>query len=516
MYNNFMAENTVLYRKYRSKSFSEVVGQTKTVEILKGSINKNRVSHAYLFTGPRGTGKTTLARLMAKAVNCEKFNELGDVCNECSNCKAINEYSAIDIIEMDAASNRGIEEIRSLKENVNFSPSFLNKKVYIIDEAHMLTKEAFNALLKTLEEPPAHVMFILATTESHKIPVTILSRVERYDLALASREELFEKLNTVLKSEKMQVEDGVLEIIYKKSGGSFRDAESLLSKLVTTNKDNLITLQEVYTSLGMLKEDDLVNLANFLLARDLPNSLKTYDQFINDGYSSISIIDNLIEKLHEIILSDLKLASSYIPIVNFAITSKTLLKEFIDKNLILRLEIIKYCAESLPNLRSESAGSVTNLPNTPLQSKAIEQIPQVKPDKPLTPSKIQVSNGNYKETIAEFSKTDYPRLRQIILNSQVDLDNDILTIKTPYKLNIAFLNKPEVKTYIIELFKNSGLSIIGVNVESIEDANNSNIEEESIEVEIIHAPIISNVENEIVVEVVKEQTDNTGLVESLL
>ena len=223
-----------LYRKYRPKDFSEIAGESDIVKTLKNSLDNDRISHAYLFSGPRGVGKTTSARLIAKGVNCLKNGISSSPCNECENCREIDNGSFIDLIEIDAASNRGIDEIRELKDKINYQPSKGRKKIYIIDEVHMLTKEAFNALLKTLEEPPEHVIFILATTEPDKILPTIISRCQRYDFKSLTYIEVKDKLSEICCGENVEIDEGSLGLIYESSGGSMRDAISILERVIIT------------------------------------------------------------------------------------------------------------------------------------------------------------------------------------------------------------------------------------------------------------------------------------------
>ena len=223
-----------LYRKYRPKDFSEIAGEGDIVKTLKNSLDNDRISHAYLFSGPRGVGKTTSARLIAKGINCLKNGISSSPCNECENCREIDNGSFIDLIEIDAASNRGIDEIRELKDKINYQPSKGRKKIYIIDEVHMLTKEAFNALLKTLEEPPEHVIFILATTEPDKILPTIISRCQRYDFKSLTYTEVKDKLSEICRGENVEIDEGSLGLIYESSGGSMRDAISILERVIIT------------------------------------------------------------------------------------------------------------------------------------------------------------------------------------------------------------------------------------------------------------------------------------------
>ncbi|MBI2062957.1 MAG: DNA polymerase III subunit gamma/tau [Candidatus Yanofskybacteria bacterium] len=247
----------VLYRKYRPRVFQEVEGQEHVVRTLRGALASGRVGHAYLFCGPRGTGKTTMARLMAKALNCSKrqieSNNVDNTepCNICHSCNEINESRSLDLIEIDAASNRGIDEIRNLKDSARVAAASGNYKVFIIDEVHMLTPPAFNALLKILEEPPSHIVFILATTEPYKVPETVLSRVQRFDFKKISVEKIQKKLLEVAKKEKLQIDNDALTIIASSASGSMRDAESSLNKLIAYS-GSCITDEHVTEVLGIV------------------------------------------------------------------------------------------------------------------------------------------------------------------------------------------------------------------------------------------------------------------------
>ncbi len=255
------------YRKYRPKTFEDLLGQNEIREILQNAARQDKLAHAYLFYGGRGSGKTTAARLIAKITNCEtrlkneKFKLTGEPCNSCRPCQEIDDGRALDVIEIDAASNRGIDEIRDLKENIRLSPTSYNKKVFIIDEMHMLTREAFNALLKTLEEPPAHALFVLATTEYDKVPPTIASRTQRFHFKRLSISEIVVKLTYISKLEKIKIEQDALELIAAIAEGSLRDAESLLDQ-VTSMEENpsLDAIQKIVGRVGYKAITDFANL----------------------------------------------------------------------------------------------------------------------------------------------------------------------------------------------------------------------------------------------------------------
>ena len=261
--NNPATTAQVFYRKWRPTNFSQLVGQDHVSTTLRQAIRQNRVSHSYLFCGPRGSGKTTTARIVAKAVNCLDIQD-GDPCDACANCRSVNGGQFMDIIELDAASNRGIDEIRDIREKVNFAPAQGRRKVYIIDEAHMLTDAASNAFLKTLEEPPPHVIFILCTTEAHRLLATIISRCQRFDFRRISSELIYGRLADITEAEGVNVEPEALRQVARHSSGSLRDAENLLEQLVVSSSDG-VTLKQVEEFLGLDNGESSLELVKYLL-----------------------------------------------------------------------------------------------------------------------------------------------------------------------------------------------------------------------------------------------------------
>src|ERR1700730_11583350 len=249
---------TALYSIHRPQRFDDLVGQQAAVQTLKNALSADRVAHAYLFSGIRGTGKTSTARILAKAVNCENRVD-GEPCNQCPPCLAITDSSATDLIEIDAASNRGIDEIRDLREKAKYLPALLRRKVYIIDEAHQLTPEAFNALLKTLEEPPGHVLFILCTTEAHKLPATIISRCQRFDFRRITAEDIAARLQHIAGREGLTVDHPALELIAAMAQGSMRDAITMLDQMASAGVER-IDADSVRRQLGLVSSTDIAGL----------------------------------------------------------------------------------------------------------------------------------------------------------------------------------------------------------------------------------------------------------------
>ena len=288
-----------LYRKYRSQTFSDLVGQEHVVRTLQNGITKGRVSHAYLFTGPRGTGKTSTARLLAKALNCEK-GPSSEPCNECQSCREITQGNCMDVIEMDAASESGVDDMRgSVVEIADYHPAYCRYKVFIIDEVHDLSRQAFDALLKTIEEPPDHIIFILATTEFSKVPPTVRSRCQRFDFHRGSVKDLVERLKFVAESEGSQAEPAALSAIARMSDGGFRDALTLLEQAILTS-DGSITLQHVYDQLGLVSDETVDRILSAMASNDIPVLIDTLESVYRMGRDPRSLLESLMHRLSDL------------------------------------------------------------------------------------------------------------------------------------------------------------------------------------------------------------------------
>ena len=420
-----------LYRKYRPSSFSEVSGENEIVKSLKLSLKNKSMAHAYLFSGPRGVGKTTIARLIAKGVNCLNLKENGEPCNECKNCKAINEGRFSDLIEIDAASNRSIDEIRSLKEKINYQPVEGLKKVYIIDEAHMLTKEAFNALLKTLEEPPSHVIFILATTELEKILPTIISRCQRYDFKPLDLEEMKVGLEHILKEENLSMTDDVYPVIYENSSGSMRDSISILERLIVTANGKEIDLKIAEDTLGITPSSRIKIFLNKILNENEYDIINELESLANESFDIelffkdlAKYCKNAIVKKELDIDKGLKIISTIYDVIGKF--------KFEDDKKLVGYVIV---AEILSNTKQAVVKVVTTTQaNVNPTNSSIEETKKDKVNIKLTISDVK---NNWNSILAEANNKRLSYRAFLMGASPIKIENNILFINYDRKFKFA-------------------------------------------------------------------------------
>ena len=433
-----------LYRKYRPKTLDDICGQEAIVKIIKNSILNNKISHAYLFAGPRGTGKTSLAKVFSKIVNCENPID----CKPCGNCVNCTQNNNSDIIEIDAASNNGVDEIRELRSKVNLVPSYGKYKIYIIDEVHMLTTGAFNALLKTLEEPPAHIIFILATTDPHKIPETIISRCQRLDFKKISLEAIVKRLRNIADKEKIQIEDNALKEIAILSDGGMRDSLGMLDE-ATSYTNEMITEQDIHDINGTLTKKDLINLVEMFSDNDLENVLKTFDNYNNKGKNFVKLTEEIILFMRDLLMY--KKAPKYFSTVNdnidlyknINITSPLLVKYIEELNeciinmkttnnpkLMLELSVIKMVSKEDTNLpkENEKIKQENNIPlvlTKPVE-KAVKDIPAKK--ETIIPKK--------EETIVSGNNVDKVNNEKLERLKTIRIDNTLAHFNKKHLLEI--------------------------------------------------------------------------------
>lgn len=331
-----------LYRQYRSKTFDEVLGQKHITTTLKNQIKKENIGHAYLFSGTRGTGKTSTAKIFSRAVNCLNIQD-GNPCNECKICKGIFDESNMDVIEMDAASNRRIDDIRDLKDKVIYPPSMSKFKVYIIDEVHMLTTEAFNALLKTLEEPPKHLIFILATTEPEKLPQTILSRCQRFDFKRITIKDMVENMENICKDLDITIDSRVLNLIARNSDGAMRDALSLMEQCISSGNKS-VSYEEAINILGIVNSDSVINITEKIINKDLESLLKLIDEIIQNGKDMHQFLKDLIDHFRNLMITK----TSKNPMELLDLDEETM-QRYIDQSKDINIEFILKGLDILTN-----------------------------------------------------------------------------------------------------------------------------------------------------------------------
>lgn len=434
-----------LYLKYRPKNFPELVGQKHISKTLLSAISQNKISHAYIFFGPRGTGKTSTARLIASTLVCLNPKEDLQSCQTCDTCKDFKEGSLIDVIEIDAASNRGIDEIRDLKEKIHFSPTRAKKKVYIIDEVHMLTKEAFNALLKTLEEPPSHAYFILATTEIHKVPETIISRCQRFDFRRIDENIISEKLREICENEKLSYEIEAINLIAKIAHGGMRDAISILEQLSSSAK---ITAEEATKLLGLSHEESFKNLFSFLENKDLKTAVSLCGKIYQDGADVYEFCSQYIHYLRDQLLQKVEESANLNPVlkqIECFQSAQEKIKNSVIPVLPLEIACIKFCnTEAINN----------NFTEGKTEKRTIEEkTPQIKSY--ITANKLPELKQNTNKNLSA-PKEKKAEINSISSLNQAENTNEktdaLIELQKNWNLLISNIRMPALRLSLKEAF----------------------------------------------------------------